>query len=85
MSDISIDHFIPWSYIYSDDIWNLVITSKSNNSKKSNKLTDKQYLTKLKEQNLLLVSKITNLSLKETLQDAINNSYLDKFYSDFKT
>jgi CRISPR/Cas system Type II protein with McrA/HNH and RuvC-like nuclease domain len=84
ISDISIDHFIPWSFIYSDDIWNLVITSKSNNSKKSNKLSDKQYLTKLKEQNLVLVSKITNLSLKETLQDAINNNYLDKFYYDLK-
>jgi 5-methylcytosine-specific restriction endonuclease McrA len=85
ISDISIDHFIPWSFIYSDDIWNLVITSKSNNSKKSNKLSDKQYLTKLKEQNLALVSKIKDLNLKETLQDAINHSYLDKFYFDYKT
>jgi hypothetical protein len=31
-----------------------------------------------------LVSKITNLGLKETLQDAINNNYLDKFYYDLK-
>jgi CRISPR/Cas system Type II protein with McrA/HNH and RuvC-like nuclease domain len=85
ISDISIDHFIPWSFIYSDDIWNLVITSKSNNSKKSNKLSDKQYLTKLKEQNLALVNKIKDLNLKETLQDAINHSYLDKFYFDFKS
>ena len=85
ISDISIDHFIPWSFIYSDDIWNLVITSKSNNSKKSNKLSDKQYLNKLKEQNLVLVSKIKDLNLKETLQDAINHSYLDKFYFDYKT
>ena len=68
----------------SDDIWNLVITSKSNNSKKSNKLSDKQYLTKLKEQNLALVSKIKDLNLKENLQDAINNNYLDKFYYDLK-
>jgi hypothetical protein len=84
MSDISIDHFIPWSFIYSDDIWNLVITSKSNNSKKSNKLSDKKYLDKLKEQNLNLLNKIKNLNLKETLQDAINNNYLDKFYYDLK-
>jgi CRISPR/Cas system Type II protein with McrA/HNH and RuvC-like nuclease domain len=63
ISDISIDHFIPWSFIYSDEIWNLVITSKSNKSKKSNKLSNKEYLNKLKEQNLALVSKIKNLNL----------------------
>ena len=27
--DLSIDHVIPWSYIYSDDLWNLVFVSKS--------------------------------------------------------
>jgi hypothetical protein len=62
-----------------------VITSKSNNSKKSNKLSDKQYLTKLKEQNLALVSKIKDLNIKENLQDAINHNYLEKFYFDFKS
>ena len=24
MDDISVDHVIPWSFMYSDDIWNLV-------------------------------------------------------------
>ena len=84
IEDVSIDHFIPWSYIYSDDLWNLVITSKSHNSKKSNKLSEKKYLAKIKEQNLLLIRKINNLSLKEYLQDAIKNNYLEKFYYDFK-
>lgn len=23
MDDISVDHVIPWSFMYSDDIWNL--------------------------------------------------------------
>jgi hypothetical protein len=32
-----------------------------------------------------LVNKIKDLNLKETLQDAINHSYLDKFYFDYKT
>lgn len=36
--DISIDHFVPWSYVANDEIWNLHPTTKSINSKKSNYL-----------------------------------------------
>ena len=41
-NDISLDHVIPWSFMYSDDIWNLVITSKSVNSKKSNSIPSEE-------------------------------------------
>ena len=34
----SIDHIIPWSYLFSDDLWNLVYVNRSYNSSKSNKL-----------------------------------------------
>ena len=37
---LSIDHFIPWSYIASDELWNLIPTEKSINSSKSNNLPD---------------------------------------------
>ena len=37
---LSIDHFIPWSYIASDELWNLIPTEKSVNSSKSNNLPD---------------------------------------------
>ena len=36
--DISIDHFVPWSYVANDEIWNLHPTTKSINSSKSNHL-----------------------------------------------
>lgn len=36
--EISIDHFIPWSFVLHDELWNLVPTFKSVNSSKSNKL-----------------------------------------------
>lgn len=38
--DLSIDHFVPWSYIASDEMWNLIPTVKSINSSKSNNLPD---------------------------------------------
>ena len=36
----SIDHFVPWSYVASDELWNLIPTVKSVNSSKSNNLPD---------------------------------------------
>lgn len=38
--DISIDHFVPWSYVAHDEMWNLSPTTKSINSSKSNNLPD---------------------------------------------
>lgn len=39
-SDVSIDHFIPWSYVAHDELWNLIPTTRSVNSQKSNHLPD---------------------------------------------
>lgn len=38
--DISIDHFVPWSYVAHDEFWNLHPTTKSINSSKNNNLPD---------------------------------------------
>lgn len=47
---ISIDHFIPWSYVSHDELWNLVPTFKNINSSKSNNLPNLgRYLDKLSE------------------------------------
>ncbi len=37
-SDISIDHFVPWSYVAHDEFWNLIPTTRRINSSKSNSL-----------------------------------------------
>lgn len=37
---ISIDHFVPWSYVAHDELWNLNPTTKSANSSKSNLLPE---------------------------------------------
>lgn len=38
--DVSMDHFVPWSYVAHDELWNLVPTTKSINSSKGNHLPD---------------------------------------------
>lgn len=81
INDISIDHVIPWSFMYSDDIWNLVITSKSNNSKKSNSIPSEEIIKKLKERNEKL-EKVVDKKYKNDLELSRNLNYIDKFYRD---
>ena len=79
-NDISVDHVIPWSFMYSDDIWNLVLTSKSNNSSKSNIIPSQDVIESLKERNARLVKLINDSKYKDELLLAIENDYVDKFY-----
>ena len=44
---IHIDHFIPWSYIYEDEIWNLVQSCSSCNLVKSDSLAPEQCIQKI--------------------------------------
>lgn len=76
---ISVDHVIPWSYMYSDDIWNLVLMEKSNNSSKGNSIPDEATIAKLEKRNLELVDKVEG-KYKEDLISAIDNDYVRKFY-----
>lgn len=39
-NEISIDHFVPWSYVAHDELWNLHPTTRNINSSKSNHLPD---------------------------------------------
>ena len=48
--DYDLDHFIPWSFVSHDLLWNLMPADSSINSSKSNKLPDLNlYLPKLAE------------------------------------
>jgi hypothetical protein len=80
LDDVSVDHVIPWSFMYSDDIWNLVITSKSYNSIKSNSIPSSEIIEKLKERNKQLLEIINEASYKEELEVAIKENYVEKFW-----
>lgn len=57
--DYSLDHFIPWSFVSHDLLWNLIPSDSSINSSKSNKLPDIDYylpkLSLLQHRSLKLV------------------------------
>ena len=78
--DITADHVIPWSFIYSDDIWNLVLTSRSINSSKNNAKPSFDTIKKLNIRNRELASVLPPSKFKEELLIANQNHYVDKFY-----
>lgn len=82
--DCTIDHVIPWSFMYSDDIWNLVYCHRSENSSKSNRIPDETTINTLENRNKLLLRKLeeNNKANKrvDELKLAIEKDYVKKFW-----
>lgn len=81
---LSIDHVLPWSYLYSDDLWNLVYVDKSYNSVKSNRIPSKEQIGLLKARNTELHRRLrasgrTDKHVEE-LRLAIDNDLVEKFW-----
>jgi hypothetical protein len=49
IDNFSIDHFIPWSFVAHDQLWNLLPVTKSVNSSKGDKLPGENYFEKFYE------------------------------------
>ena len=87
----SIDHVIPWSFLFSDDIWNLVYTHQSCNSQKSNIIPTENEIEKLEERNRILYDMLkSNAEMRskkptKELEIAIEKDYLKKFWISCKT
>lgn len=66
----AIDHVIPWSYMYSDDIWNLVFVHRSCNSSKGNLIPNEDSIYKLEQRNerLLQIMEDNGLSNKRYME-----------------
>jgi hypothetical protein len=80
--DVSVDHVIPWSFMYSDDIWNLVLTTRSRNSQKSNGAPSENDIALLKARNEILLPRLGDAKLKNEMRIAIENDYVDRFFRD---
>lgn len=78
--EISVDHVIPWSYLYSDDIWNLVLTSKSTNSRKGNSTPTQKEINRLKERNETLLPKLGEGPWKEAMKESVARELVDRYY-----
>ncbi len=83
-TELSVDHIIPWSFMFSDDIWNLVFCHKSENSSKSNSIVSEEIIEKLEKRNTLLLEKLEKSGKKDKKFDelklAIEHNYVRKFW-----
>ena len=87
-NELSIDHVIPWSYLYSDDLWNLVYVKKSENSTKNNRIPDEDMIGRLENRNkkLMRVLETNGVNNKHTeeLKLSLEKDYVRKFWVGFK-
>lgn len=72
---IHVDHFIPWSYMQSDYLWNFVLSCPTCNIAKNNKLAAENYLQQLITRN--------NEWVKEQLYIPQFENYTEKKLTDF--
>ncbi|MEH6942042.1 HNH endonuclease domain-containing protein, partial [Bacillus sp. JJ722] len=80
-----VDHVIPWSYMFSDDLWNLVYCHKGENSEKSNRLPSEEDVERLEERNKQLLLRMKSSTKDyDQLQIAIEKDYVKKFWISFK-
>ncbi|MCP3776707.1 HNH endonuclease [Paenibacillus sp. MZ04-78.2] len=80
----AIDHVIPWSYLYSDDLWNLVYSHQTCNSSKSNVIPSETTIQRLEERNSKLLVMLMNQGQSNKhvseLEMAIINGLVRKFW-----
>lgn len=52
---IHVDHFIPWTFVKNDNLWNFVLACPRCNIRKNNRLAGLEYLMKIEERNREIV------------------------------
>ena len=75
--EIHIDHFIPWSYIFDDAIWNLVLSCSSCNLKKSDYLATEKCLSKISNRNNQNNFSIINQDINEYYYNCKKSGFLE--------
>ena len=80
--NLSIDHVLPWSYLFSDNLWNLVYVDKSFNSSKGNIIPKEETIEKLENRNIRLLKsmeiKFPNTKVTDELKLSIETDLIRK-------
>ena len=76
-----VDHFIPWSFVKNDNLWNFVLACPKCNLKKSDSLVSQEYVNKIDKRNALVInSNIKNPTIR-TEFDGYYDGMLDRMWS----
>jgi hypothetical protein len=78
-SKISLDHYLPWSFVAHNQLWNLIPTITAINSSKSNTIPSNQYFQEfIKVQHLGLTISFQHLTRKSWL------TQIESYFADLK-
>ena len=77
---LSIDHFIPWSFVLHDEMWNLVPTFKNVNSSKNDKLLSyNNYINRFCDVQYKAVSYLSEKGKERSLESYIDVMKIENF------
>ncbi|MGX6443568.1 HNH endonuclease [Neobacillus sp. K501] len=74
-----VDHFIPWSFVQADQLWNLVIACSACNLSKNDKLADKVFLETVIDRNDNLIT-IPELRNREDMKVYTSKKLVDLYH-----
>lgn len=70
-----VDHFVPWSFIKDDKLWNFVLACPTCNISKNDKLATEPYLYDLRQRNDSLARRGVNLEMETYNTERLPNVY----------
>jgi len=85
-SKTPVDHFIPWSFVKDDKMWNFVLACQNCNSSKNNKLPKKPFINIILKRNEKLLNfpnKIVQIDFKNYRKEIVNSLYNSAFFNGF--
>lgn len=82
--DLSIGHVLPWSYLCSDDIWNIVYQHSNCRQEKTGPVPPEFFIARLEKRNRALLEKLAPYVETDvvagTLQDAVSRNLVRKYW-----
>lgn len=81
--EIDVDHFIPWSFIKDDKLWNFVLACPSCNRTKKDKLPTEHYLHEIQHRNELILASSRRIDMENYKSDSLPKIYHWAFVNDF--
>lgn len=66
---IHVDHFIPWSFVKDDKLWNFVLSCPTCNERKNNKVPQRDYIVRIEERNKRIQTWDNNIIVQTDFAD----------------
>lgn len=77
LGNFALDHFLPWTFVTHNQLWNLIPVSSSANSSKNNNLPDLSYLDEFIEEQFIAIQ-----TAKEIYTEKKWKTYMQPYVSD---